>query len=244
MGMYEMIQFFRQMSGKLGSNIYAGVQGPTSPQHIAFLRELQKEMKQKNCLELPLDTLKVIVFDLETTGFYPEKGDRVISIGGVKMIGEQIEKTETFYTLVKSNVPLPTEISLLTNIYDEDLIHAPDASEVMIGFFKFIGSRILVAHYAKHEQAFMKNMTPKATGTKFEHRIFDTSFLIALIDPGLKSLSLEDVCLHYDIKITNRHHALEDAQMTAQIWCLIIKKAQELGLKNLREVYEYLSKFR
>jgi DNA polymerase III subunit epsilon len=244
MGMNEMIQFFRQMSGKLGSNIYAGVQGPTSTQHIVFLRELQKEMKQNNCLELPLENLKVIVFDLETTGFYPEKGDCVISIGGVKMIGEQIEMEQIYYSLVKSNAHLSAEISAITNIYTEDLIAAPEASEVLMDFFKFIGSSVLVAHYAKHEQAFMQNMTPKATGTKFEHRIFDTSFLIGLIDPKLKSLSLEDLCLLHNIEITNRHHALEDARMTAQIWSLIIKKANGLGLKNLREVYEYISKLR
>jgi DNA polymerase-3 subunit epsilon len=242
MGMNEMIQFFRQMSGKLGSNIYAGVQGQTSPQHIAFLRKLQKEMKQKNSLELPLENLQVTVFDLETTGFSPEKGDSVISIGGVHMMGEKLQKDQIFYSLVKTNSPLSAEISLLTNIYNEDLIDAPDASEVIINFFKFVGCSILVAHHAKHEQAFMQKMTLVSTGTKFEHRILDTSFFIGIVNPQLKSLPLEDICLLYGIEITNRHHALEDANITAQIWSLIIKKARDLGLKNLREVYEYLSK--
>jgi DNA polymerase III subunit epsilon len=244
MGMNEIIQFLRQMSGKLGSNIYAGVQGQTSPQHIAFLRKLQIEIKQKNSLELPLENLRVTVFDLETTGFNPEKGDRVISIGGVQMIGEQLQKDQVFYSLVKWSRPLSAEISLLTNIYNEDLIYAPDASEVLINFFKFVGSSILVAHHAKHEQAFMQKMTLVSTGTKFEHRILDTSFFIGIVNPQLKSLPLEDICLLYDIEITHRHHALEDANVTAQIWSLIIKKAKDLGLKNLKEVYEYLSKLR
>ena len=53
MGMNDMIQFFRQMSGKLSSNIYAGVQGQDNPQQISFIRQLQKEMKEKNNLRYP-----------------------------------------------------------------------------------------------------------------------------------------------------------------------------------------------
>jgi DNA polymerase-3 subunit epsilon len=44
MGMNDMIHFFRQMSGRLGSNIYAGVQGNSNMQNISFIRQLQKEV--------------------------------------------------------------------------------------------------------------------------------------------------------------------------------------------------------
>ena len=47
--------------------------------------------------------------------------------------------------------------------------------------------------------------------------------------------------VEYEIK--NRHHALGDAIMTAQIWRLYIQLAQEMGFVPLyREVYEYLAK--
>ncbi|EIJ82194.1 hypothetical protein PB1_04640 [Bacillus methanolicus PB1] len=241
MGFNDMIQFFRQMSGKLGSNIYAGVQGQANPHHISFLRQLQKEMKEKNYMDSPLKNLEVVVFDIETTGFFPDKGDRIISIGAVKMTGSMIESEQTFYSLVKSNIPLSKEISLLTNITDEQLSMAPAASEVLIQFFKFIKSRLLVAHHAKHEQSFMQKMTRDLMRTNFEHRIIDTSFLIRLTNPSVKSLPLEEICLQCGVEIKNRHHALGDAQMTAQIWSFYLKKAQSMGFKNLREVYEHLA---
>lgn len=243
MGMNDMIQFFRQMSGRLGSNIYAGVQGQTNPQHISFLRQLQKEMKEKNDLESKLNNLKVVVFDIETTGFYPEKGDYVISIGAVKMTGGQIEK-ETFYSLIKSDLPLSKEITSLTNIQVEQLITAPSASEVLIQFFKFINSRILVAHHANHEKSFMKKMTRDVMRTKFEHRIVDTSFLAFLSNPIMKSLSLDDVCGLCGVEIKNRHNALGDAKMTANIWSYYLNIAQSLGFDSLHEIYEYLGKFK
>jgi DNA polymerase III subunit epsilon len=244
MGMNDMIQFFRQMSGKLSSNIYAGVQGQSNPQHISFLRQLQKEMKDKNSLDCPLHELNVVVFDLETTGFHPEKGDQIISIGAVKMTGDHIMKTETFYSLVKADIQLSDEISTLTNIQNEDLQNAPTASEVLMQFFKFVHKHTLVAHHAKHEQSFMQKMTWDLLKTRFEHRIIDTSFLIRLSNPVSKSMPLEDVCSECAIEIKDRHHALGDALLTAQIWSFYLQKAQSMGYKNMREVYEQLAKIR
>ncbi|WP_419954196.1 exonuclease domain-containing protein [Neobacillus niacini] len=244
MGMNDMIQFFRTMSGKLGSNIYAGVQGQTNMQNISFIRQLQKEMKENNCLDTPLQELQVVVFDLETTGFYPEKGDRVISVGAIKMNGNQLSKTETFYSLVYSPQTISDEISTLTNITNEELSSAPMASEVLLEFFKFVKNQPLVAHHAKHEQSFMQKLTWDLLKTRFEHRIIDTSFLIRLSNPLIKSIPLEDACEQCGIEVINRHHALEDAKLTAKIWSHYLTLAQSKGYKNLREVYEYLAKIK
>jgi DNA polymerase III subunit epsilon len=244
MGMNDMIHYFRQISGKLGSGIYAGVQGKVNPQNISFIRQLQKEMKEQNSLDTPLHELNIVVFDLETTGFHPEKGDQVISIGAVKMKGMEIIDHETFYSLIKSNVQLSEEISNLTNIQDSELKNAPIASDVLVQFFKFVKKSCLVAHHAKHEQSFMQKMTWDLLRTRFEHRIIDTSFLIRLLNPAMKSMTLEEVCYQCDIEIKDRHHALGDAMMTAHIWSYYVKLAKSLGYNNLREVYEYLAKFR
>jgi DNA polymerase-3 subunit epsilon len=158
------------------------------------------------------------------------------------MIGDQIEEQETFYSLVKSDVPLAEEISALTNIQNDELTTAPLAAEVLMQFFKFTKSDILVAHHAHHEQSFMKQMTLNLLNTKFNHRIIDTSFLIRLSNPNMKSTSLDEVCNECGIKIQNRHHALGDAIMTAKIWRYYIRSAQEKGFYRLREVYEYLAK--
>lgn len=242
MRMNDMIQFFKQMSGKLGLNIYAGIQAQTNPQHIFFLRQLQKELKEKNILNLPLKDLEVVVFDLETTGFYPDKGDQVISIGAVKMTSDQLEEVEPFYSLVKSDLPLSKEVSILTNIHEEHLRTAPLASEVLPQFFKYVNSRILVAHHANHEKSFMRKMTWDVMQTRFEHRIIDTSFLISLLNPLLKSLPLEVVCEQCGIGIKERHNALGDAKMTAHVWSYYLKEVQKMGFRDLLDVYEYLAK--
>ncbi|MDN3017475.1 exonuclease domain-containing protein [Paenibacillus sp. BSR1-1] len=240
--MNEMFQFFKQISGKLNLNIYAGIQGQSTPQQMAFIRNLQKEMRQKNTLDSPLNDLKVVVFDIETTGFYPEKGDYVLSIGAIKMKGPKIETGETFYSLIKSEQSLSAEIAALTNLSEEELQKAPPAAEVLMQFFKFVDGAILVAHHANHEQTFMKKITWDILRTKFNQRIIDTSFLIRLSDPYLKSMPLEEVCCICGIQIKDRHNALGDAAMTAQVWRYYLEIAQKKGFSNLTEVYEYLAK--
>lgn len=239
-----MIQFFKQLSGKFSSNIYAGFQGTNNPQNMAFIRELQKEMKKNSSLDLPLAELKVVVFDIETTGFYPDRGDQIISIGALKMTGTEIHLDKTFYSLVKSNVPLSEEISLLTGIHQEDLVSAPAPSVVLLQFFKFVQSHNLVAHHSKHEQSFMQKLSWDVLKTRFEHRIIDTSFITRLTEPYLKSLPLEDLCANCGIEVKNRHHALGDAITTAQIWSYYLLLAQKEGFTNLREIYEHIAKFR
>ncbi|WML38334.1 exonuclease domain-containing protein [Neobacillus sp. OS1-2] len=237
-----MMQFFRQLTGKLNSNIFAGLLGPSTPQQMAFLRELQREMKQTNCMETPLNELKVTVFDIETTGFYPDKGDQIISIGAIKMKGPQIKEQETFYSLVQSDLPLSNEVSSLTNIQASELRTAPPAPEVLMNFFKFVKSDILVAHHSKHEQSFMQKTTWDVWRTKFNHRIIDTTFLIRLSDLSMKAASLEDLCYECGIEIENRHHALGDAIMTAKIWSYYLQLAQKKKFQYLQEVYEYLAR--
>lgn len=244
MGMNDMIRFVRQMSERLGSNIYAGMQPQSNPQQISFLRHLQKEIKINNSLDCPLEELQVTVFDLETTGFHPEKGDKIISIGAVKMEGYKIDEKQVYYSLVNPEISIPKEISLLTGITDEHLKSAPETSEALIQFLNYIGNSVLVAHHAKHDHAFLKKATSDHLRLNFENRVIDTTFLIRLCQPVTQPLPLEQICSECGIEVNNRHNALADAEMAANLWSFHLKIAIEQGYKNLRDVYEYLSRLR
>ncbi|MBY0098918.1 exonuclease domain-containing protein [Mesobacillus maritimus] len=244
MGMNDFIQFFRGMgTKKIGSNVLAG-HGHSNAQSISFLRQLEKEVRKKDDLSSPLNLLEVVVFDIETTGFFPEKGDEIISIGAVKMKGSEVLTQETYYSLIRSKKPVPPEITSLTNIHDDDLRSAPEIAEVLMSFLRFTSTRILIAHHSKHEQSFMQKATWEHTRTKFQHRIIDTSFLTRIFDPSSGSQPLEKICLDCGIEIKDRHNALGDALMTAELWGHYLKKAEAEGFTTLGEVYEYLAKIR
>ncbi|MEK4760843.1 exonuclease domain-containing protein [Viridibacillus sp. FSL E2-0187] len=229
------IQLLRGIQGKRNTGRIGDIQ---NSQQMAYLRHLQKEVNQEKALNTPLQELNVVVFDIETTGFFPEKGDGILSIGAIKMSGKTIIKEEEFYSLVHFDQNIPQEIIQLTGITNEQLREAPSLSEVLIQFLQFKGDSTLVAHHANHERHFMQHASSKLFRTPFKHRIVDTFFLYKIVDLKSNNVKLEDLCKQNGISVVNRHHALGDAKLTAELWSLYVAKAQQLGCGTLNDVYE------
>jgi len=239
-----MVQFVKQLSGRINSNIYSSLSSQTDPASIAFLRQLQREMKKENVLDVPFSELRVVVFDIETTGFSPERGDRILSIGAVKMVGDQVLENETFYSLINSEGEIPENIIELTGIKEEDLLGAPPIEKVLKDFYQFVKNDTLVAHHASHEKAFMNHVTWSILRANFQHRIIDTSFLLKIVEPEIKLITLGECCEHYGIAIAHRHHALYDALATAELWGENIRLIQKQGYSDLNDVYTHLAKIK
>ncbi|ADU30276.1 exonuclease domain-containing protein [Evansella cellulosilytica] len=239
--MNPMIQFLKQISGKLSFNQYSSVMGQSDAKQIAYIRALQREHQRENVLEIPFSKLDVVVFDLETTGFYPNNGDRILSIGGIKVKGDKVIDSETFYSLINSNGGVSEEITKLTNITEKDLIEAPPINDVLQNFYTFMSGCTLVAHHANHERSFMQHMTWSILKSRFEHRIIDTAFLTKIVEPNKNLVSLDECCDHYGITIKKRHHALYDAIATAQLWTESVREIQNLGFQHLKDVYTHLA---
>lgn len=244
MNMDEMMQFIKQIPGKLGSNKYSSVANQMDPRNVAYLRQLKREIRKQDVLEIPFSELKLVVFDLETSGFYPYKGDRILSIGAVKVIEGIVLDTERFYSLVYSEADVPPEIEVLTGITKRELLAAPPIETVLTDFFRFIKSDPLVAHHANHERSFMQHVTWYQMKSSFEHRIIDTSFLTKITHPKSTYVTLDDWCSHYCIENEKRHHALYDALATANLWTRSISEVQKLGFQHLKDVYTHLAKLK
>jgi DNA polymerase III subunit epsilon len=237
-----IIQFMKQVQGKVGSNVYAPLQGQSSPQHLAFLRRLEREMKSEAVLNIPLNELDVVVFDIETTGFFPDQGDEIISIGAVKVKAGKVQHNETYYSLARCSRVLSPEIKQLTGIMDEDLAQSSELAKVLMEFYQFVKGNVLVAHHASHEKKFLQHSNWKLFRTPFKHRIIDTSFLFKIAEPDAGLIHLEDYCDHCGIPVQQRHHALEDARMAAELWTVYVKKVQKIGVNCLHDVYEQLAR--
>jgi DNA polymerase-3 subunit epsilon len=195
-------------------------------------------MRVEETLNIPLTELNVIIFDIETTGFYPDQGDQIISIGAIKVKGDVINENETFYSLVKAEKKLSDEISQLTGLYDHQLKSAPQLSEVLFQFFQFAQDYTLVAHHANHEKVFLQQASWKLYRAPFKHRLVDMSFLYRIAEPDSKLITLEECCEHNGIPIIGRHHALNDAKLTAQLWSIYVNKLHQIGCNTLKNLYE------
>ena len=105
--------------------------------------DLQKsvEIGEKDQLSDALDAHKYVVFDLETTGFSPEK-NRIIEFGAVRV--ENGEITGRFSEFVNPGIPIPYRITQLTGITDDMVIEADPIEKVLPRFLSFSEGCVLV----------------------------------------------------------------------------------------------------
>ncbi|MFP3918881.1 exonuclease domain-containing protein [Lysinibacillus telephonicus] len=238
MAFEPFMQLLRGIQGRRAQ----GIGGIQNSHQMAYLRHLQKEINKEDAMHVPLNGLNVVVFDIETTGFSPEKGDSILSIGAIKMCGAKMLEEQEFYSLIQYDKEIPPNIVQLTGITNEQVSTAPPLADVLIKFFEFIGDSTLVAHHATHERTFMQFASAKLFKTSFKHRIVDTSFLYKIVEPHFQNVALERLCEHNGIPIVDRHNALGDAKMTAMLWSIYLEKSLKIGCETLNDVYNYFAR--
>ncbi|WP_458119351.1 exonuclease domain-containing protein [Paenibacillus sp. Z6-24] len=233
--------FWRSLrSGGVPSAI-ASVFGAPSAQQMAFIRSLSREQRRTEVLHLPLSRLETVVFDLETTGFHAQHGDEILSFGAVKMIGD--EPVDEFYTLVNPKITVPDNITVLTGITQEMTDQAPALIDGLHDFMAFAGRSVLIAHGTGHDKAFLNAALWRTSKIQLTHRILDTMMIAKWLKPSLGSYGLDEVLEDANIPITMRHHALEDAKMTASLWKEYLRLMRHKQVETLEDLYAYLCNF-
>ncbi len=213
-----------------------------SAQQMAFIRSMIKEQRKNSLYDISLDTVELVVFDLETTGFSPYNGDEIISFGAVSVTGANVCEDETYYSLVNPKRSIPNEIEQLTGITNEEAAEAPDLLHALRGFLEFVQQKVLVAHGTGHDKHFLNAALWRTSKVNFSHRLLDTMMVAKWLNPKLKGYDLDTLLDIYEIEVSSRHHALEDAQMTAKLWSKLIPQVMERDVETLGDLYTQLSK--
>lgn len=220
----------------------ASVMGAPTAQHMAFIRSLMREQRRPEVLHVPLDELEMVVFDLETTGFAHQHGDEILSFGAVRMVGGEIAEGEQYYSLVNCKRPVPEMITELTGITQDMIDSAPTLMQGLHDFMSFVGGRVLIAHASAHDKAFLNAALWKTSKVNLGHRVIDTMMIARWLEPDRSGFSLDELLMDRDIPILGRHHALEDAKMTAKLWQTYLRDISLRRVETLGDLYVYLSK--
>jgi DNA polymerase-3 subunit epsilon len=96
---------------------------------------------------------RLIAVDVETTGFSPVRGDRVIEIGAVAFDKGGI--TEEFESLINAGERICFHAQQVHGITDDMLLEAPSPAEVFTRFQSFLENSVLVAHNAAFDVGFL-----------------------------------------------------------------------------------------
>ena len=180
-----------------------------------------------------------VVFDLETTGLYPNSGDSIIEIGAVKISNGSI--IDRYDELVKPDKELSEEIINITGINNEMLKDKRKEEDVVKEFMNWVGDYPMVAHNAKFDISFMDQAYFKYNLGQLNNVVIDTLGLSRYLESKERYHNLAVLVKRYDIPWDeDKHHRADyDSEGTALIFLKMLKKLELNDIKTLKDLYNY-----
>jgi DNA polymerase III subunit epsilon len=165
--------------------------------------------------------MREIIFDTETTGLYPDQGDRIVEVGCIELVN-YLPTGREFQIYINPGRPVSEATVRITGITNETLRGKPQFShpDVVDRLMEFFGEDPIVAHNAEFDRGFL-NAELQLLGRAVlpKERFIDTLVLAREHRPGSPA-SLDAVCKRFNISIEGRelHGALKDARLLSMAY--------------------------
>jgi DNA polymerase-3 subunit epsilon len=163
--------------------------------------------------------MREIIFDTETTGLDPSRGDRMVEIGCIEMVN-RVATGRTFHAYFNPDRSMPAEAEAVHGLSDAFLADKPRFVERVADLIEFLADCPLVAHNAGFDFGFLNaELAICGFDPVCRSRMVDTVALARTRHPGAK-LSLDALCTRYGVDRSHRtkHGALLDAELLAQVY--------------------------
>ena len=108
-------------------------------------------------------------------------------------------------------------------------------------FLDFIDNKILVAHYAPFDLAFLNVELGRHAPMRIVNPVIDTCLLAKNILPGMLEHSLESLLKKFGIEVKGRHTALGDSLMTAKLFIKLLEILAEKEILTLNQLSQFLT---
>ena len=189
--------------------------------------------------ELTLTQDEYVVFDLETTGLYPNSGDSIIEIGAVRIKDGNI--VDRFDELVYPGKELNEEIIKITGIDNDMLKGKRDEESVVKTFMSWVGNTPMVAHNAKFDISFLDMAYCKYNLGNIKNIVIDTLGLSRYLESSERFHNLATLVKRYNIPWDeDKHHRADyDSEGTALIFLKMLNKLEMNDFKSLKDLYKY-----
>lgn len=193
---------------------YAGVPGPRGADGLGGVVDVAE--------------LEFAVVDLETTGFSPGRGDRVVEVGVVRVGGDGRVLRE-WTTLVDPGRGVgATQVHRITA---RDVVGAPRFADIAGELASLLAGTVVVAHNASFEQRFLEAEFAAAGIDMPTVPALCTMRLAREVGLDVADHKLGTCCAHFGLDFPDAHAALADARVTARLLPLLLSSAGARGLE-------------
>lgn len=176
---------------------------------------------------------RIIIWDTETTGLSPAKGDKLVDIAAVELIDGKPTGRE-FHEIINPLRPIPPVATKVHAIDDKAVKGKPTFPEIADKFLEFIGDSPIVAHNARFDVAFL-NAELEAAGkpTVDKSRSIDSLKLAKTVLPGKEKYDLDSLADNLGVDRSSRsphHGALICSKVLADVFVKLDALAKEQGI--------------
>ena len=189
-----------------------------------------------NPTNLVISDAEYLIFDLETTGLYPNYDD-IIEFGAVIVKNCKIVERKQFF--IKPTKTLSQKITNITNITNSDLENAISQYEGLLTISQLLENKVLIAHNGiSFDFNFLKLKFQQYGLPEINNCMIDTMVISRGLNEDFKSHSLEMLCKKnkVDYDPSSAHRADYDAELLAKIWLIFIDLLNTNEIKLINQI--------
>ncbi len=179
-------------------------------------------------LNTPLDAVRFVVVDVETTGGRASE-NRMTEIAMCVVEDESI--VARYSSLINPHQPIPDFIQLMTGITQKMVESAPDEDVALPPVVAQLQSEsqpvVFVAHNVSFDWSFVSSAIQRMGEAVPDVPRICTCRLSRRMSTGLAKHNLGAVAEHYGITISARHRAMGDTEATALALIKLIERAKQ-----------------
>tara|TARA_Y100000592_G_scaffold84772_1_gene136059 strand:+ start:1563 stop:2057 length:495 start_codon:yes stop_codon:yes gene_type:complete len=154
---------------------------------------------------------RLIILDLETTGFNPKKDSIIEVYAGLYQNGKLVDE---FHSLSKPKKGIPGKIIELTGITESMVFEAPLFKEISGDLYNFMKGNRILAYNSSFDKRFLVWNDRRFTCLRYQ----DYLKFIKKKRPNLRSYSLHSVAKHFGVHMIGKpHRAKTDVELVARL---------------------------
>lgn len=213
-----------------------------SPMHAALIAAAAQVAHDASPLvpgDQALSDESIVVYDLETSGLNTAT-DSVLSIGAATISKNAIPLGNVFEEILGATADLNSESQLIHGLTLKDLADGSPPRAALLRFLQYSTNRIWVAYHAEFDRVMLQKAIDHWLGVTFDPRPFDVAELAPMLfpDKGPAYGPLDHWLQVFGLTPRERHNALGDAMITAELMLIMLDRACQLGYRTWGELNE------
>lgn len=195
----------------------------------------------KKLLKKPLENVRFVIVDCETTGLDPTK-DKLLSVAAVAVEDYSLQVTQCVDLRIQQHLQTAGAVEI-HEITPNEAAKGLAPHEAAKQLLAFIGDGVIIGQHIAFDIAVINQLFEKELGVKLHNRYYDISNLVKRIDNNFsegnfkaEELSLDKLCARYSVPIYDRHTALGDCLTTALLFMKLLARLQQRKVATLKDL--------